>query len=182
LNLIERSIKKLDGFINDIINFSRNARLEVVYAQVDFEKIVNEIMDDLKYLDEDNRITRKISTIGSGRFYTDTVRLKIILSNLISNAIKYHNPNNKNPFIEVKIKYDSNVAIIKVIDNGLGIPAEHLPNIFKMFYRANENSKGSGIGLYIVKETVEKIKGAVSVKSTLREGTEFEITIPSAKG
>jgi signal transduction histidine kinase/ligand-binding sensor domain-containing protein len=182
LNLIERSIKKLDGFINDIINFSRNARLEVVYAQADFERIVNEIMDDLKYLDEDNRITRKISTIGSGRFYTDTVRLKIILSNLISNAIKYHNPNNKSPFIEVKIKYDSNVAIIKVIDNGLGIPAEHLPNIFKMFYRANENSKGSGIGLYIVKETVEKIKGAVSVKSTLCEGTEFEITIPSAKG
>jgi signal transduction histidine kinase/ligand-binding sensor domain-containing protein len=182
LSLIEKSIKKLDGFISDIINFSRNARLEVVYSQVDFEKIVNEIMDDLKYLDEDSRITRKISTIGSGRFYTDTVRLKIILSNLISNAIKYYNPYTKSPFIEVKIKYNSNVAIIKVIDNGLGIPEQHVPNIFKMFYRANENSKGSGIGLYIVKETVEKIKGVIEVRSKLGEGTEFEITIPSAKG
>lgn len=182
LNLIERSIKKLDGFISDIINFSRNARLEVIYAQVDFEKIVNEIMEDLKYLDEDGRITRKISTIGSGRFFTDTVRLKIILSNLISNSIKYYNPHAKSPFIDIKIKYDSNVAIIKVIDNGLGITEEHLPNIFKMFYRANENAKGSGIGLYIVKETIDKIKGTIAVKSKVGEGTEFEITIPTAKG
>jgi signal transduction histidine kinase/ligand-binding sensor domain-containing protein len=181
LNLIERSIKKLDGFISDIINFSRNARLEVVYTEVDFEKLVNEIMDDLKYMDEDSRITRRISTIGSGRFYTDSIRLKIVLSNLISNSIKYHNLSGKNPFIEVKIKYDTHTAIIKVIDNGLGIPEQHLPNIFKMFYRANENSKGSGIGLYIVQETIQKIEGTITVKSKLGAGTEFEISIPSAK-
>lgn len=182
LNLIEKSIKKLDGFINDIINFSRNARLEVTNSQVDFEKIVNEVMDDLRFMDEDSRITRIISTIGSEKFYTDPVRLKIILSNLISNAIKYHNPIVKSPFIEVKIKYDTQSASIRIIDNGIGIPQTHISNIFKMFYRASEIAKGSGIGLYIVKETVEKIKGTVTVKSKVGEGTEFEITIPSARG
>ena len=139
-------------------------------------------MDDLRFMDEDSRITRIISTIGSGKFYTDPVRLKIILSNLISNAIKYYNPIIKSPFIEVKIKYDTQSASIRIIDNGIGIPQTHISNIFKMFYRASEIAKGSGIGLYIVKETVEKIKGTVTVKSKVGEGTEFEITIPSARG
>ena len=146
----------------------------------DFEKVVHDILEDLKFLDQNSRILRRVSAIGTGRFFTDVVRLKIILNNLISNAFKYHNPEAKNPFIEVKIKYDNQKAVIKVTDNGLGIAEQHLQNIFKMFYRANENSQGSGLGLYIVKETVEKIRGTIEVHSKIREGTEFEITIPSA--
>ena len=182
LGLIEKSIKKLDGFINDIINFSRNARLEITSQEIDFEKIINEVFDDLKYLDENGRISRHVSAVGTGKFFTDPLRVKIILSNLISNAFKYHNINGRNPFIEVKIKYDTHVAIIKVIDNGQGIAEQHVESIFKMFYRASENSKGSGIGLYIVKETVDKIKGKIEVSSTVGEGTEFEIILPSFRG
>ena len=182
LTLIEKSIKKLDGFISDIINFSRNARLEVTNSEIDFEKIIQEVFDDLKYLDEHGRISRHVSAVGTGKFYTDPLRVKIILSNLISNSFKYYNAHTKNPFIEVKIKYDSHVALIKVIDNGMGIAEQHLDSIFKMFYRASENSKGSGIGLYIVKETIDKIKGKIEVTSTVGEGTEFEIILPSFKG
>ena len=182
LNLIEKSIKKLDGFISDIINFSRNARLEVTNSEIDFEKIIQEVFDDLKYLDEPGRISRHVSAVGTGKFFTDPLRVKIILSNLISNSFKYYNALAKNPFIEVRIKYDTHIALIKVIDNGMGIASQHLDSIFKMFYRASENSKGSGIGLYIVKETVDKIKGKIEVTSTVGEGTEFEIILPSFKG
>jgi signal transduction histidine kinase/ligand-binding sensor domain-containing protein len=181
LSLIEKSIKKLDGFISDIINFSRNARLEVTQSEIDFEMLINEIMDDLKYLDDNNRVSRRVSSVGTGRFYSDPIRLKIILSNLISNAFKYHNPESKNPFIEVKIKYSGESAHIKITDNGVGIASKHIENIFKMFYRANEASNGSGIGLYIVKETIDKLNGKIEVRSTLNEGTEFEMVLPSAK-
>jgi signal transduction histidine kinase len=182
LTLIEKSIKKLDGFISDIINFSRNARLEITNSEIDFEAIIHDVFDDLKYLDENSRISRHVSAVGTGKFFTDPLRVKIILSNLISNSFKYFNTNAKNPFIEVRIKYDSHIALIKVIDNGTGIAEQHLDSIFKMFYRASENSKGSGIGLYIVKETIDKIKGKIEVTSKVGEGTEFEIILPSFKG
>ena len=121
-------------------------------------------------------------TVNSqGQFFTDSRRLKIILSNLISNAIKYHSVRKENPFIEVKVECDSRKAVIRIIDNGSGIEEKHHENIFKMFYRGNENTKGSGLGLYIVKETVEKIQGSILVSSTVGKGSEFVITLPSLK-
>jgi signal transduction histidine kinase len=177
LNMIEKSISKLDGFIRDIIDFSRNARMDVASDEVAFEKLIREVMEDLKYLDESNRILRLVSVTGQGVFYSDAKRLKVITSNLISNAIKYHNPYAENPIIEVKVDYNEKTAVMQVIDNGSGIAEEHLQNIFKMFYRATDNSKGSGLGLYIVKETIERISGEITVKSEVGKGTTFEITL-----
>jgi signal transduction histidine kinase/streptogramin lyase len=181
LNLIEKSIQKLDGFISDIIDFSRNARLEIITEEINFEKLIHEVMDDLKYLDDSNSILRMVNITGQGSFYTDPRRLKIILSNLISNAIKYHTTRKENPFIEVKVDRSPRQVIIQVIDNGLGIADQHLDNIFKMFYRGHETTKGSGLGLYIVKETVEKIEGTIQVSSTPGEGSAFTIVLPSLK-
>jgi signal transduction histidine kinase len=175
--MIEKSISKLDGFIRDIIDFSRNARMDVASDEVAFEKLIREVMEDLKYLDESNRILRLVSVTGQGVFYSDAKRLKVITSNLISNAIKYHNPYAENPIIEVKVDYNEKTAVMQVIDNGSGIAEEHLQNIFKMFYRATDNSKGSGLGLYIVKETIERISGEITVKSEVGKGTTFEITL-----
>src|SRR5690606_33236521 len=111
----------------------------------------------------------------------DSRRLKIILRNLISNAIKYHNLRKDDPYVEVKVDYNDNQVTIKVIDNGSGIAEHHLGNIFKMFYRANENIKGSGLGLYIVHETVDKLGGEISVSSKIDEGTTFTVSLPAIK-
>lgn len=181
LNLIEKSIQKLDGFISDIIDFSRNARLEIIKEEINFEKLIHDVMDDLKYLDDSSKILRMVNITGQGSFYTDPRRLKIILSNLISNAFKYHTPKKENPFIEVRVDRSPRQVVIQVIDNGLGIGEQHLDNIFKMFYRGHETTKGSGLGLYIVKETVEKIEGTIQVSSTPGEGSTFTITLPSLK-
>ncbi|MBX2967681.1 MAG: GHKL domain-containing protein [Cyclobacteriaceae bacterium] len=179
LDLIEKSIQRLDGFIRDIIDFSRNARLEIIREEVSFKTIIYDVLDDLRYLDEKSLIRRIVTVNGTGTFYTDPRRLKIILSNLISNAIKYHNLRKENPFIEVRVDYDDSQAIVRVIDNGAGIAENHLLNIFKMFYRANETIKGSGLGLYIVSETMEKLKGEISVSSKLDEGTTFTVSFPA---
>lgn len=181
LTMIEKSIQRLDGFINDIINFSRNARLEIVKEEIHFETVIHEVMDHLKYMDETNRILRIVTVTGHPYFHTDLRRLKIILSNLIGNAIKYHTQREVNSFIEIKVECDAQKAVIRIIDNGQGIAENHLASIFKMFYRANENSKGSGLGLYIVKETVEKIEGVITVTSTLGVGSEFTVTLPALK-
>lgn len=181
LDLIEKSIQRLDGFIRDIIDFSRNARLEIIREEISFNTLIHEVMDDLRFLDHKNSILRIVTVNGHGAFHTDSRRLKIILTNLISNAIRYHNLRQENPFIEVKVDHDDNHATIQVIDNGSGIAEQHLMNIFKMFYRANENIKGSGLGLYIVNETVDKLEGRITVSSKIDEGTTFTVSLPAIK-
>lgn len=181
LNLIEKSIHKLDGFIRDIIDFSRNSRLELHTESINFESMVHEIIDELKYMDERGLIRKIVEVNGSGNFYTDRKRLAIILRNLISNAYKYHNPYNDDNFVHVIVKYSSHEATITVADSGIGISEEHLSNIFKMFYRANENNNGSGLGLYIVKETVDKLKGNITVRSIPNQGSTFELKLTNIK-
>lgn len=181
LNLIEKSIHKLDGFIRDIIDFSRNSRLELDTEPIKFESMVHEIIDELKYMDERGLIRKIVEVNGSGDFYTDRKRLAIILRNLISNAYKYHNPYAEDNFVHVTVKYSAQEATIIVADSGIGISEEHLSNIFKMFYRANENNNGSGLGLYIVKETVEKLKGNITVRSVPNKGSTFELKLVSIK-
>lgn len=180
-NLIEKSVKKLDSFINDIIEFSRNSRLKISSDLIDFETLINSLIDELRFLDEKNLIRRVVKVKGQGQFHTDQKRLTIVLNNLISNSIKYHNLTGEDPFIEVEIEYTDQIAHIKVRDNGMGISAEHLEHIFKMFYRANESSKGSGLGLYIVKEALEKINGKISVESEPYKGSTFHIEIKAIR-
>ncbi len=178
LDLIGSSVQKLDGFINDILDYSRNQRLELKPETLILEEEVKEALKELKYLDKDNKIQILIEGDGTHDFVTDGRRLSVILKNVISNAIRYHNLNQENPFIKIRIENSGHRALISVDDNGIGIDEEHLRNIFKMFYRADESSKGSGLGLYIVKETIEKMGGEISVRSTVNQGTNFTLTIP----
>jgi signal transduction histidine kinase/ligand-binding sensor domain-containing protein len=179
LNLIEKSVRKLDEFISEIIDYSRNARLEIEPVHIDFQTIVASILEDLEYLEENVSVKKNISISGSGQYFNDKTRLRIILSNLISNAIKYRNTWITDPRVNITISYNTRQAVLMVEDNGIGIVPDQLENIFKMFHRGSEQSKGSGLGLYIVKETVDKLGGTVTVKSKVGEGTAFEVIIPA---
>lgn len=181
LKRIEISIHKMDAFIRDIIDFSRNARVEITTEVIDFQKLIEDVVDNLKYLNEGNQIERTITVNGTEPFRTDRKRLAIILNNLISNAFKYYNPENEKPFIIIQVHHTKSHCSITIADNGIGIPAAHLGHIFKMFYRAHEESKGSGLGLYIVKETIDKLNGKIQVQSTVGKGTTFEIQLPNLK-
>jgi len=181
LGLIEKSIRKLDTFIKEIIDFSRNARTEVSVSEVSFENQIKEIIDNLKYLDENNRIERTVEVESTAPFFTDDKRLAMVLTNLVANAFRYHDPRKQGPFIAVRVKADAEQAVIAVSDNGTGIAPEHIENIFKMFYRGTIESSGSGLGLYIACEALEKINGKISVTSKVREGSTFTVVIPNLK-
>ncbi|MCK5702267.1 MAG: GHKL domain-containing protein, partial [Cyclobacteriaceae bacterium] len=179
LKMINTSVKKLDGFISDIIDYSRNQRVELQMDKVDIKKEVNDVFYDLKYLDKGGQIEKGVVNYDDRHFITDGRRLSVILKNLVSNSIRYHDLSKNAPFIKVEIVYRTNNAVITVSDNGIGIDDDHIDNIFKMFYRADEGSKGSGLGLYIVKETIDKLKGKIEVSSEITKGTTFTITLPS---
>ena len=107
----------------------------------------------------------------------DANRLKVILANLISNAIRYADLTKTNPHILIEAKEDDTNTKIEVKDNGQGIAAEHHSKIYDMFYRASHNSKGSGLGLYIVKETLMRLGGSIELTSEVGEGSTFTVCL-----
>jgi signal transduction histidine kinase len=109
---------------------------------------------------------------------TDPGRLKLVLQNLINNAIKYSDPEKKKKIVNIDVKEGNDVIQIQITDNGIGIDPESIPKIFSMYYRATEKSKGSGLGLFIVKEAIHKIQGKVTVESALNLGSTFTIELP----
>jgi signal transduction histidine kinase len=179
--LLKSSIKKLDGFILDILDYSRNSRLEVERQEIHFSDLLTDISGNLKFMGADDQ--RKVdirTTIRNGvAFYSDKSRLGIILNNLISNSIRYQNPEAADPFVEVNVEVSASAAEIRVRDNGIGIGKENQQKVFNMFYRVSNKSIGSGLGLYIVKEAVEKLHGAIELRSELGKGCEFSIRLPN---
>jgi signal transduction histidine kinase len=112
------------------------------------------------------------------------LRLHEILDNLITNAIKYSGQNNE---ITISAAIDTQNKFIKigVKDKGFGIPEDEIPNLFKKFYRikneASRKVRGTGLGLYIVKQMVEAHEGKIWVESKLSQGSTFYFSLPLAR-
>ena len=176
--MMERSIHKLDEFIRDIIQYSQNSRLSLSYQPVNLPEIIKRLENEIYVQEMGERpiiekvIDEKSVLIG------DAMRITIILRSLLSNAARYTKPNQV-PSIKVKALTTPEYLILVVHDQGTGIEEEHLPNIFKMFYRANESRSGSGLGLYIAKGAVDKMGGTLTVESKYGEYTTVTVTIPN---
>ncbi|HEV8513371.1 MAG TPA: PAS domain-containing sensor histidine kinase [Cyclobacteriaceae bacterium] len=176
--VIEKKVNQLDHFITDVLSHSKNLKLDVIIEAIDFHELIDQTFIDLSYLKGAEQIKRSIIVNGAV-FYSDRWRIAEIFRNLVSNAIKYRDFNKSNPEINVAIVIDENQAIITFKDNGIGIELHNLEKIFNMFYRASEQSDGSGLGLYIVKNATDKLRGEVQVSSTIGEGTSFVINLPN---
>jgi PAS domain S-box-containing protein len=178
IEIIGEKVEHLDHFIGDVLSHSKNLKMEVSVNKVDFHEIVDRTFTELNYLIGAKEIKKNIKIEGI-EFYSDPWRITEIFRNLISNAIKYRKLNNATSEVTIKIHIDNLRADIIFSDNGIGIDETNLARIFEMFYRATEQSDGSGIGLYIVKNAVEKLSGQISVASRSGQGTRFSIVLPN---
>ena len=173
-------VDKLDFFIKDIIDYSKNARTDIHNEPVDFHSLISDVTENLKYIEGAESIQFH-THVGIGHSVpADKNRLSVVLNNLMANAIKYHDPHKERQWIDVQVSNSNGSLKLKVSDNGSGIDPEHHSKIFDMFYRGTFQSKGSGLGLYIVKETVAKMKGTIQLDSIPGKGTSFLITLPIA--
>jgi signal transduction histidine kinase len=178
--LIGDRVTKLDEFIKEIIEYSRNSRTEVNHELVNLKELIGDVVAHLQYLEGTDKIEVYISCIDEP-LLLDKGRTRIILSNILGNAIKYHNLRQDDPWVEVKTELKEDFCVLTITDNGTGIPADKQDRIFDMFFRATDRSAGSGLGLFIVKETVMKLNGKIGVKSEYGRGSEFVITLPLHK-
>jgi PAS domain S-box-containing protein len=179
LEKIEGRIKKLDEFIKSMLNYARVSRDETGYEEVDLEAVTRECIQELEYLENFSAVRVVRNFTGTEiPFVNDPVRVKIVLGNIISNAYKYYNPQVRST-LRITVNITPQQAIIVIKDNGIGIREEYTDRIFDMFYRATENSQGSGLGMYIVKQAVEKLNGKIEVKSKFGKGTTITVALPN---
>ncbi len=171
-------IQRMESYIEDVVNYSKNQRAEVTVEPVDIEEVIQSIKEQLSYFENAEKIKLKTSFKDMEGFKSDRFRLDIILSNLISNSIRYADLTKPKPVIEVKGWRKNGSCFLEVSDNGLGIDPEHQEKIFDMFYRANTISSGSGLGLYIVKESVHKLGGEIECESAVGRGSTFTLRLP----
>lgn len=179
--LMTQSIEKQEKFIEEILQISHNSQHDIQPGPVDLEQMIHQSFEELSGLDNADLIRNKIIVHKKQTFYSDQRRLKIIFKNIISNAIKYSLPEQRKAEIRINIHFDEQNVILKFKDNGMGIKEEHLEKLFSMFYRATSQRHGSGLGLYIVKETVEKLNGAIKLWSEYGKGTTIELTLPNLR-
>ena len=177
LEMIEDSARRLDAILLSLIHTMSINEAKINITEIDFETIVQRIIKDLRFLDgfEDTQIHYDID--AHIQYRSDEKIIISVLQNLIENAIKYRD-GKKNSYIDISIKQKDQEIIITIKDNGIGIPAEILNKVFDMFYRGVGGKTGSGLGLYIVRNGIEKLQGHISLESTYMEGSTFTIVLP----
>jgi PAS domain S-box-containing protein len=185
LNTLLYLTKRLEGFINDLLKFSRIGRVALTMREIEMDEVVKDALALLKPTWEKEhvsiRIPRPLPTV---KF--DHYQLVEVFQNLISNAVKYNNKPDK--WIEIGYTNDENMAannyIFYVRDNGIGIDKKHFDSIFAIFKRLHARDKfggGTGAGLTIVKKIIERHGGKMWLESTPAEGTTFYFTLQGEK-
>lgn len=178
LRTAENSVNRLDETIQEILDYSRNSRLGISNEWLDFDKMVADICTDLKYAAPKNFLFKTTISDDTSRVFADRSRLNTVLKNIIGNAVKYLRKDIDNPMVEIWSRMEDGQLMVTIRDNGEGIDSEHLPKVFDMFYRASKSSSGSGLGLYICREIIQKMNGQILLTSEGSHGAEVKIRIP----
>jgi two-component system phosphate regulon sensor histidine kinase PhoR len=177
--ILDEEADKLSGLMNKLLSFTQieNKSIQIKLENVNLEIFIRNIIDSYQIKHPDFNIFFHIADIEY--FKTDPVLLGSIFDNLIDNAYKYSQPHRKE--LNIRIKKVKKDVIFRFIDAGIGIPAGETGNIFKKFYRIQNqyNQQGSvGLGLAFCKELVNFMDGEISVKSKVNKGSEFIIVLP----
>ena len=179
LQMMLSSVERLEVFIQEIVDYAKNKKQAVNITPLNLNNLFQTIQDEYQFIQEAKQIEFKTYTEFDSELYSDGCRLNVVLSNLVSNAVRYADFDKDQPFIEMAAFVDKDMARIEITDNGIGIPEELQAQIFEMFFRAHESSKGSGLGLFIVKQTIDALKGDIKVRSKVKVGTHIVIEIPN---
>ena len=181
LSIVNEETDRLSNLVNDILELSRleslsakiSLSVQEVYPSIDYALKSTMVLANKKSIKLLTDISENLPMLNMNQEYIER-----ILINLISNAIKY-TPGNG--IVKLTVKEEKDFVLFQIIDNGIGIQEEHIPLIFERFYRIENKVhtiKGTGLGLTIVKKSIEQHGGKISVRSKLGEGSIFEFTLP----
>jgi hypothetical protein len=179
LDYIEKQhqqVERLNNIITGLMNLATLNRTDLQEELIDFHKIIDDCIGSFDGLENFASVSF-VKNIQPGiKFYSEWTLLNAILQNLIENAIKYSK--GPHPYVKISVRQEGALIILEVEDNGQGIPQKHQSKIFEMFFRATQNATGTGLGLYILKRSVDKLKGTIEFKSEVEIGSTFTVKLP----
>lgn len=180
IKIISDKVHYLNNILNDFLSVEKLEKGKVNYKLSTFKvsKIINEVVYNANMLLKDGQQINYPEDIDGFSLYQDEKIMELALSNVVNNAIKY---SSENTIIDISITQNDTTTTVKIKDNGIGIPEKEQKNIFNRYFRA-ENAllvQGTGIGLNIVKDHLENLKGSISFESIENEGTTFTLKIPN---
>lgn len=180
VHYISKSITKLNHVLDNIVTLSQNAKSRIVHEQVSGKEFFAQLEEDFSKLFDVYNIHFSYSFLSKeALFYTDTQRLYSIVKQLIQNAIDFRDVRKPQRIINMQLEANRQDFTIHIQDNGIGIDNSIHGRIFDLFYRGSEQSIGSGLGLYLVKETVDKMRGDINLQSEIGSGSIFSIRLPN---
>ncbi|MET1057174.1 MAG: HAMP domain-containing sensor histidine kinase [Pedobacter sp.] len=177
--ILDEEADKLNGLMNKLLAFTQieNKAIQLNRDEIYIEDFIESTVESHQLKHPDFKVTYEVS--GFTTFITDPVLLGSLFDNLVENAYKYSPPELKK--LHISAKMIKGKVVFRFIDHGIGIPTPEINNIFKKFYRIQNqyNQNGSvGLGLAFCKELVVFMKGEITVKSKVNKGTEFKIVLP----
>jgi len=177
LALMNQNLDKQDQFIKDIIEYARNKKAKIAITKVSLIQTIDDAISQNQYRHGGKKISIN-KTLNIDSIDSDALRLKIIINNLLTNAIKYSDIEKENCYITINTYEDEEGNKIVISDNGIGIKPEYQNKIFDMFFVTNNNNKGTGLGLYLVKDAIKTLNGTIEITSKINIGTKFTIKLP----
>jgi signal transduction histidine kinase len=177
-NRIKRSVNNLTMILNEFL-LLEESRINVINSTIDIPNFIRDLINEMEPLKQQGQ-SILYQHEGGEAIILDPHLLWSIVTNLLSNALKYSKPNDP---ITLKTEVRDHTLTITGKDVGMGIPANELNNILGLFYRAKNavNFDGTGLGLHIVDKNIKLLQGSISIKSELHTGTEFIVTLPSGE-
>lgn len=180
LSLIKATTKSMDDTLVDLVDFQKIDDTGISYSHIHFQEQIDKILESLHYQEGYEETQFHVEVHQPGGFRSDEGVIHSVLLNLIQNAIKYRDKT-KSPEVNINVTAGQDNALIEISDNGMGISEPMKDKVFKMFFRANNNTTGSGLGLYIVQTGVKKLGGTITLESTSGEGTTINVVLPNSK-
>ncbi len=180
LNLIDQSWEKLVSIIDEL-GIITNVRSEDVKPEpINLEKLVRSVFSEFRSFPGFDDIIFSLEVNIRNGFISSPGLVKAVFRNLIENSIKYSKKRNSFSFLKITITNQTEDMLkIEVSDNGIGIKEEFHDRIFDMFFRGTTDTTGTGLGLYIVKCSVDKLHGTISIESDEDTGTLFTLLLPN---
>lgn len=177
--LYHHRITRINQTIIDLLELSKVKDWQMSRTLIDFKEMVAECIDSFSYLPGFDKIKFDIELDEKMKIYSDRSLMNTIIQNLVENSIKYARQDIDDPFVKIQVKQTAEDYMCVIVeDNGIGIDEKYQSKVFEMFYRANDEIQGSGLGMFILKSAVEKLEGEVNLVSEPNKGTKFVILLP----
>ena len=179
IRFIEENTEKMEIILEELEQFMFNSSQETKNKSIDLDELVLQVTTNFQKEIKKQAIDVTIQIQQPSPFYSDPARIRLILGHLLTNAITFQKAENPNKKISIQCSVALNECVLAVEDNGIGIESDQHGNIFEIFYQATSNPHGSGIGLFIVREALEKMRGTITIDSQPGQGSIFKFTLPN---